>query len=83
MTGHAQLNFLEDFLLVYKSNAGGFWEEDEQAACMHSLVPRPFPPPVFDLLHKSNQIYWRWEQRGNEPRTRLLHAFSISIHLQS
>ena len=27
-----------------------------------SLVPRPFPPPVFQYVVK----YWRWERPGNE-----------------
>ena len=29
---------------------------------MYSLVPRPFPPPVFDCAIKN----WRQEQPGNE-----------------
>jgi len=36
-----------------------------------SLVPRPFPPPVFDRLQyaKTGNKYWRWEWPGNEATT--------------
>ena len=40
---------------------------------MPSLVPRPFPPPVFDVLQVSNN--WRREQLG----TKLGYASRIAV----
>ena len=55
--------------------------------CLH-LIPRPFPPPVFDRLQYIGAILqaiknWRWERPGNEAFDRLQYYTASNQKLEA